>query len=185
MSTGESNLDGVLVGLAEVGEKTARWVVAAVDFIEEVDALDIDIVVLGTDYVRVVLKLLDIDYGDLRLAGVIVNCFGRFDVTGEGLSAIDGVYRQPPAGELALCLNEQVDSIHDEIEFWDDDPALEIIGEKVCVVVGQCGLAAALCVPDDSFSNTGIEFPFNGFGGEELWIAHDMFAHAIRLVYIG
>ena len=70
---GQADLDGVAVGLAQIGEKAAFGVVAAVHFVEKVNALNADVVILGADHIRVVLEFLDIDDGDLRLAGVVVD----------------------------------------------------------------------------------------------------------------
>ena len=49
------------------------------DFIEEVHALDIDIVVFSDD-VRVIAEFLDADDGDFRFAVVVVQRLRRFDI---------------------------------------------------------------------------------------------------------
>ena len=101
---GEADLDGAGVGLVEIGEKAALRVVAAVDFVEEIDALEADVVVGRADDIRVVLEFLDIDDGDFRLAGIVVDGAGGLDVAGEGLAGIDRVDDQPAAAELAASI---------------------------------------------------------------------------------
>ena len=153
--------------------------------VEKIDALDADVVVLGAHHIRVVLKFLDIDHGDFRFAGVVVQHLRGLDVAGKGIAAIDGVHDQPAAGKLTLRLGEQVDPVDDEVELGDDALALEVVGEKTGVVIGQRGFAAALGVPDDALAYAGIEFPFNRLGGEELRVAHDVLVQAVGLVHIG
>ena len=79
-SSRESNLDGIAVGLVEIRQEAALRIVAAVHFIQKIDALKIQRVV-GVFYnIRVVLKTVDIHDGDLGEPGVIVNGEVGFDV---------------------------------------------------------------------------------------------------------
>ena len=80
---GEADLDGTGIGLVEVGKKAAFGVVAAVDFVEEIDALDADGVIAVAQDIRVILEALDVDHGDLDLAGGVVDGDGGFDFGGE------------------------------------------------------------------------------------------------------
>lgn len=73
---------GVPVRLAEVGKEAAFGVVAAMHFVEEVDALNLEIVVAGGDHSGIILELLDIDHSDLGLAGVVVDGAGGLDLPG-------------------------------------------------------------------------------------------------------
>ena len=122
------------IGLAEIGQKTALGIVAAVDLIEEIDPLDTDIVIFGPHDVRVILELLDIDHGDLRFAGVVMNDLGGLDVPGKGIAGVDGMYDQAAAGEFALGLDQQVEPVDDEIELGNDPADAEIVGQEVHVV---------------------------------------------------
>ena len=177
--TGETDLDGVLVGLAEVGKKAACRVVAAVNLVKKIDSLDGDIVILGTNHIGIVLELLDIDYGDLPPAGVIVECIVGFDIAGKVLASADGVHRQAATGKLPLRLYEQIETINNEVELGNDTAALEIVGQKVDVVIGQRGFATALGMPDNPFANTGVQLFFNRLGGKELRVTHDVLVLAI------
>ena len=182
---GKADLDGATVGLTEVRKKTSLRVVTAVNLIEKINALDVDIVVLGAHDVGIILKFLDVDDGDLRLAGMVVHYLSGLDVASEGLSAVDGVDNEPATGEFELRLNEQIDAINDEVELWNDAPTLEVVGEKAGVVVRQRGLAAALRVPNDAVPYACIKFLLNRLGREELGIAHDVLLQSVSLVDIG
>jgi len=155
-----------------------------VHLVEEIDALDGDVIILGAHHVRVILELLDVDHSDLRPAGVVVQGLGCLDVAGEGFACVNSVHGQATAGKFALCLDEQVDAVNDEVELGDDAPLLEIIGQKARIVVGQRGLAAALGVPDDSLAHPGIELALNRLGGEELGVTHDVLLQAVGFVHI-
>ena len=181
----EADLDGVAVRLAEVGQKTALWVVAAMHLVQKINALDAEVVVLCTHHVWVVLKLLDIDHGDFRLAAVVVQHLRGFDVARKRFAAVDGVHHQSATCELALRLNEQIQPVNNEIELRNDAFALEVIGEEAGVVVGQRGFTAALGVPDDALLDPGIEFSLDGLGGKKLGVAHHMFVQAVTLVHVG
>ena len=69
-------LTAFYVGLVEVGKKRAFGVVAAVYFVEKIDALDGEVVVVTGDNIRVVFEFLDVDDSDFRLACVVVQGFG-------------------------------------------------------------------------------------------------------------
>jgi hypothetical protein len=71
---------GLGVGLVEIGEEAAAGIVAAVDFVEEIDALEMDVVVGRADDVGVVPEFLDVDDGDLGPAGMVVDGAGGLDV---------------------------------------------------------------------------------------------------------
>jgi hypothetical protein len=113
---GQADLDGIGVGLVEVGEEAALRIVAAVDFVEEVNALELDVVIRGFDDIRIVLELLDVDDGDFELAGIAVDGGVGLDVLGEGLAGVDRVDDETAAAELATGLNQEVDPINDEIK---------------------------------------------------------------------
>ena len=66
--TGQPDFDGVYVGLIEVGKKRACGVVAAVYFVEKIDALDGEVVVVTGDNIGIVLEFLDVNNGDFRFA---------------------------------------------------------------------------------------------------------------------
>ena len=117
---GQPDFDGVYVGLVEVGKKRTFGVVAAVYFVEEIDALDAQVVVAFGDDVGVVFEFLDVDDGDFRFAGMVVQGLGGFDVGGEGFAAVDGVDDEVTGGEFLLRLFQEVEPVHDEIEFWHD-----------------------------------------------------------------
>ena len=182
---GETDLDGVLVGLAEVGKKAARRVVAAVNLVKKIDSLDGDIVIFGTNHIGIVLELLDIDHGYLPPAGVVVQRIGCFDIVSKILSSADGVHRQTATGKLPLRLYEQVETINNKVELGDDAAALEIVGQKVDVVIGQRGFSTALGMPDNPFANTGIQLLFNRPGGKDLRLTHHMLVLAIGFVHKG
>ena len=92
---------------------------------------------------------------------------------------------EPATSEFALRLNEQIDTINDEVELGNDAPTLEVVGEKASVVVRQRGLAAALRVPDDALPYACIKFLLNCLGCEELGITHDVLLQPVGLVDIG
>ena len=116
---------------------------------------------------------------------MVVQHLCGFDVARKRFAAVDGVHHQAATGEFALCLNEQIQPVNNEIELRNDAFALEVIGEEAGVVVRQCGFAAALGVPDDALLNPGIEFFLDGFGGKKLGVAHHMFLQAVTLVHVG
>ena len=105
-------------------------------FVQEIDALDTDIIIRTGHHIGIILKLLDIDHGDFGAATQIVKDAGGLDLLGKILPGINGVNHQPPTGEFGRCLNEQINSIHDEVEFRDDRLPLEIIRQELDVVVG-------------------------------------------------
>ncbi|MCY1359212.1 hypothetical protein D9M69_457690 [compost metagenome] len=49
-----------------------------------------------------------------------------------------------------------------------------MVGQKADVVEGQCGFAAALGMPDNPLLDAFIECSFDGLGGEELRVTHDV-----------
>ena len=113
---GESDLDGVAVGLLQVGEEAAARVVAAVHFVEEVDALDVEVVVLGRGDIGIVLELLDVDDGDLGLAAVVAGSDIGLDVAGKRFAAVDDVDGQAAHAEFVAGLPEQIQPVNDEAE---------------------------------------------------------------------
>lgn len=88
---GQPDFDGVYVGLVEVGKKRAFGVVAAVYFVEKIDALDGEVVVVTGDDIGIVLEFLDVNNGDFRFAWVVVQGLGGFDVGNEGFATVDGM----------------------------------------------------------------------------------------------
>ena len=88
---GQPDFDGVYVGLIEVGKKRAFGVVAAVYFVEKINALDGEVVVVTGDNIGVVFEFLDVNDGDFRFACVVVQSLGGFDVGSEGFTAVDGM----------------------------------------------------------------------------------------------
>ena len=183
--TGETDFDGVAVRLAEVGQKTALRVVAAVHFVQKIDALDAEVVIFGANHIWIILKLLDVDHGDFRLATVVVQYLRRFDVASKGIATVNGVHHQSATGKFTLSLNEQIQPVDDEIELGDDAFALVVIGEEAGGVIGQRSFATALRVPDDALLDPRVEFSLDGFGGKELGIAHDVFVEAIAFIDVG
>ncbi len=131
---GQTNLNGVWIRLAEVGKKTALGIVAAVHLVEEVDPLDTDIIIFGSNNVRVILELLDIDDGDLRFAGVIMNDLGSLYILSKGIARVDGMNDQTTTGKFALGLDQEVEPIDDKIELGNDSTPMEIVGQEVNVV---------------------------------------------------
>ena len=51
-----------------------------------------------------------------------------FDVAAEGFARIDGMHGQATTGKFAVRLNQQINPVHDEIEFGDGLLLLEVIG---------------------------------------------------------
>ena len=88
---GQPDFDSVYVGLVEVGKKRAFGVVAAVYFVEKIDALDGEVVVVTGDDIGVVLEFLDVNNGDFRFACVVVQSLSGFDVGSKGFAAVDGM----------------------------------------------------------------------------------------------
>ena len=115
---------------------------------------------------------------------MVVQHLCGFDVACKVSAAVNGVDHQPPAGKLTLRLRGQVKPVNDEIELRDDALALEIVGKKPGVVVGQCRFTAALGVPDDAFFDACAELLLDGLGGKKLGIAHDVLLHAVCFVDI-
>ena len=79
-SSREPNLDGIAVGLVEIRQEAALRIVAAVHFIQKINALEIQGVVAVFYNIRGVRKTVDIHDGDLRESGMIVNGEVGFDV---------------------------------------------------------------------------------------------------------
>jgi len=92
---GEADFDGLRVRLVEVGEEAALGIVAAVDFVEEIDALETEIVIGGADDVGIVLELLDVDDGDFRPARIVVDGFGGLDITAKASRELMGWTTRP------------------------------------------------------------------------------------------
>ena len=88
---GQPDFDGVYVGLVEVGKKRAFGVVAAVYFIEKINALDGEVVVVTGDNIGVVFEFLDVNDSDFRFTCVIMQGLSGFDVGSEGFAAVDGM----------------------------------------------------------------------------------------------
>ncbi len=135
-------------------------------FVEKVHPLNADIVVLGGNHIRVILELLDIDHGDFRFAGMVVDDLSGFDGAAKGFAGIDGVDDQTATAEFSVGLSEQIQPVDDEIKLGDDVLVLEVIGQKAHVVIGQRGFSAALGMPDDAFFDAVVQFALDGFGGE-------------------
>ena len=114
------------------------------DLVEEVDALELEGVVGGTDDGGIVGEFLDVDDGDFELAGVVVDGLGGFDVAGELLAGINLVDGETSTAKLTGGLDEQVDAIDDEVELGDVAARLEVVGEVFDVVESEGGFAAAL-----------------------------------------
>lgn len=66
-------MDRFGVGLLEVGEEAAFGVVAAVDFVEEVDSLQVEGVVGGLYDIGIVLKFLDVDDRDFTASVIVMD----------------------------------------------------------------------------------------------------------------
>ena len=88
---GQPDFNGVYVGLVEVGKKRAFGIVAAVYFIEKINALDGEVVVVTGDNIGVVFEFLDVNNGDFRFTCVIMQGLSGFDVGNKGFAAVDGM----------------------------------------------------------------------------------------------
>src|SRR4051794_15603192 len=97
------------------------------NFVEKVDALDVNVVILGPHDIRVILKLLNIDYRDFRPACVVVKNLRCFNVASKGVTSVDGVHDQAATRKLPLRLNQQIDSINDKVELGNNTPTLEVV----------------------------------------------------------
>ncbi|MOA01282.1 hypothetical protein D3C78_1206770 [compost metagenome] len=150
--------------------------------IKEIDALNADVVILGTHHVRIILKLLDVDHSDFRSAAVIVQHLGGLNIAGEGISAINTMNDQSSARKFALGLSKQIEPVNDEIKLRDDTPTLKVVRQKAGVVIGKCGFTTALSMPNDALMHSGIKRPLNRLSGEKLRIAHDVLLKTVSLV---
>ncbi len=78
------------------------------NFIQEVNALDGDLIILRWNNVGVIFKLLNVDDGYFGFAWVVVNHLCGFDVTRERFTGVYGMNNQAACSELSLCLLQQV-----------------------------------------------------------------------------
>ena len=60
-------------------------------FVEKIDALDGEVVVVTDDDIGVVLEFLDVNNGDFRFACVVVQGLGGFDIGSKGFTTVDGM----------------------------------------------------------------------------------------------
>ena len=60
-------------------------------FIEKINALNGEVIVVTGDDIGVILEFLDVNNGDFRFACVVVQSLGGFDVDSEGFAAVDGM----------------------------------------------------------------------------------------------
>ena len=99
----------------------------------------------------------------------------RFNVFGELIARVDVVYVKPATEEFATGLIKQIDTVHDEVELGDNAFLLEIGSEIMDVIERECGLSAALSVPNDPFANTSFYLAFDCFRCKYLRVPHDVF----------
>ena len=99
----------------------------------------------------------------------------RLDVSGKLFLGTDVVDNQPPTPKLPAGLIEKIEAIDDEVEFWNGLFLPKIVGEVMNIVEGQSRLPTTLCVPDDAFADSLIDFLGNRLGGEYLGVPHDVF----------
>ena len=109
---------------------------------------------------------------------------GGFDVCGKLITCINDVYHQPSAGELSMCLCQQIQTVNNKIELGDDGLLLKVIRQVSDIVISQCGFAAALCVPNNTFAHAIVELLFDSLGGKQLRVTHDVLLYSIRFVHI-
>ena len=172
--SGQPDFDGPGIRFVQIGQETAFGIVAAVYFIQKIDPLDIELVIVAAHHIPVFPELLDIHHRDFRFSGGIVQGRGGLQVVHKFVARVDFVHHEPAAAEFFRRLNEQVQPVHNEIELRHDAPVAEIMRQEFHIVIGQGCFAAALGMPDDAFAHAGIQFLFNGPGGEKLRIAHHM-----------
>lgn len=101
---GQADFDRVAIRLIQIGQETALGIVAAVHFIQKVNALNGDIVIFSGYDVRVVFEFLDIHHGDLRPARMVVDDLRHSDVSTECFTRVNGMHRQAAAGKFSVRL---------------------------------------------------------------------------------
>ena len=86
--------------------------------------------------------------------------------------------------EFAGGLDEEVDTIDDEVELGNDSLLLVVVGQEMDVVVGEGGFSASLSMPDEASGDSLVEILLDCLGGEELRVAHDVLLVADLLFHV-
>ena len=76
----QSDFNGILIGIFQVGQEASLRIIASMHFIEEENPLNIQLIIRLADHIRIVFEFLDIDNGDFSFPGTIVNCAGGSDI---------------------------------------------------------------------------------------------------------
>src|SRR5690606_9297441 len=111
----------------QVRQEAALRVIAAVNFIQKVNALDGNIVIIGGDNIGVVFELLDIHNRDFGFAGMVVDHLVRFDIAGKCVPRVDRMDGQAASGEFTLGLLQQVEPVDNKVELGNDLLLLEVV----------------------------------------------------------
>ena len=113
---GQTNLDRIGIRLIQVGQKTSFGVVTPVHFVEEIHPLNIQLIIIVLNHIRVVLKLLDIHHRDFGFSGMVVQHQGGLDVPGKGFARINLVHHQSAGFKFPSGLYQQIQPVHDEVK---------------------------------------------------------------------
>ena len=175
--------DGVAVGGHETRKERTVPFVVAVGFVDEIDALNGDVILRRLGY-GVLGEFLDVDDVDGEVAGVR-HTAGGLQVLHESGFRADFHDGEAAGAEFFRRLLCEVESIDDEVKTRDAILLLVIVGQVFHVVESERRLAAALRVPDHAAFRAARQGAAQGEGGEKLRVAHDVFFERLDAFRVG
>ena len=181
---GKSDADCLRVALNQSLEETSGGIIVAVGFINEVYPLNLQVVIILAGRPAVITELLDVDHSNFRLPFGVLGSLVAADDLFEIILGVNRIDNKAALGELLLCLLHKGKAVNDEEELRDNALFGVILSQEFHVVVCECGFSAALCVPDDSFSDILIQGFLYSLRSEYLRVTHDMLLESVRLINV-
>lgn len=182
--SGKRDHYGVPVRFHEARQKTSVRIVASMGLVKKIDPLDVQVVIVGPEDVRVVLEFLYVDDRDFPCSRKVVYRLLSAEFPHELVLRIDRMDDQSTARKFPLGLYHEIEAVHDEVKARNNPLILEKIGKVAGIVVSEGGLAAALRMPNDAFLDSRGYFPFDSLGGEKLRVPHDVLFNAGRSFHV-
>ena len=176
--------DCILVARNQIFQKTAFWVIITVRLINKINALHLDVIRIFSECPTVFGELLDIDNSYFQSALLVLSSHTSLYQIDKILFALNGIDFQTSTSKLFLCLLQKIDTIYNKEELRDYALARIIIGQVFDIKIRKRSLAAALSMPNNTFTFLFIKVSFNRFCREYLRIAHNMLLQSIGMVYV-
>ena len=154
------------------------------NFIQEINPLAADVVIISLQYIGIVFEFLNVYNRYFSFARKIMNGLSGFEIAKQFIFRIYSMYNQTTTCKFSFRLIHQINTVNNKIEFRYNSFLLKIVGQVFYIVISKSCFSATLCMPNNSFLNTIIQFTFNGFGRKQLRITHDVFFQTFFFVHI-